>query len=195
MGRSLINNNFVRAARALGAFWAILGVTLILGSAVLRVLPHAEDAFRSGLSPLEWVVLIIWSLFMLVGEGYRGFQKQFSPRVAARMWHLLNHGRPVDLVLAPLYCVGYFRATNRRVITSWTLTAAITLIIVIVHYFPQPWRGILDTGVVLGLLYGLVWVYVFTIQTLKNKAYLVDPEIKNFTKPKIAPKTPVRPLK
>ena len=160
-----------------GAIWGILGVTLIIGSAVMRILPHAFDAFNVGLSPLEWIVLTLWSVFMVVAEGYRGFQKLFSPRVVARARHLINHGRPLDLILAPIYCMGYFHATRKRIITSWSLTAGITLLIVVVHYISQPWRGIIDSGVVLGLLYGLIWVYIFTIRTLQSHSYIVDPEV------------------
>ncbi len=167
----------MKVAHIFGAIWGILGVTLILGSATARVLPHVFDAFKVRLSPLEWIVLILWCVFMVVAEGYRGFQKLFSPRVAARTWHLVNHGRPIDLILAPLYCIGYFHTTRKRMITSWSLTVGIALIVVIVRYLPQPWRGIIDTGVVLGLLYGLIWVYVFTIRTFKSHTYVVDPEV------------------
>jgi hypothetical protein len=167
----------LKGTHILGAIWGILGVTLILGSATARVWPHVSDAFNVGLSPLEWIVLILWCVLMVVAEGYRGFQKLFSPRVAARTWHLVNHGRPVDLILAPLYCIGYFHATRKRMIASWSLTAGITLIVVIVRYLPQPWRGIIDSGVVLGLFYGLIWVYIFTVRTFKSRMYIVDPEV------------------
>ena len=160
-----------------GAIWSILGVSLIIGTAIMRVLPHVFDAFNLGLSPLEWIVLVVWSAFMIVAEGYRGFQKLFSPRVAARTWHLVNHGRPVDLILAPLYSAGYFHATRSRMITNWSLTAGIVLLVAIVRYLPQPWRGIIDSGVVLGLFYGLIWVYIFTIRTFRSRSYIVDPEI------------------
>ena len=176
----------MRIIHVIGAIWGILGVTIILGSAIIRVYPHVLDAFNVGLSPLQWVVLFLWSIFMLVAEGYRGFQKLFSPRVAARTWHLVNHGSAIDLILAPLYCIGYFHATRKRMITSWTLTAMITLIVVVVRYLPQPWRGIIDNGVILGLLYGLVWVYIYTVKTFKNRIYLVDPEIHKKVAPSIS---------
>jgi hypothetical protein len=154
-----------------------LGITLILGSAIMRILPHIFDAFDLRLSFLQWITLILWCVFMVIAEGYRGFQKLFSPRVAARALHLIKHGRAVDLILAPLYCMGYFHATRKRIITSWSLTVGITLLVIIFRYLPQPWRGIVDSGVVLGLFYGLVWVYIFTIRTFKSRTYIVDPEV------------------
>lgn len=163
--------------RKLGAVWGIVGITLILGSAIFRVWPKAVDAFHVGLNPFQWVVLVLWVGFMLISEGYWGFQKQFSPRVAARMWQLAQHGQTCDLWLAPFYCVGYYGSTRRRMITSWSLTAGITLIIVIVIHLSQPWRGIIDCGVALGLLYGLISVYAFTWRTLHNRTHVADPEV------------------
>ena len=167
----------MKKARILGATWGITGITFLIGSAIVRLLPRVFDALHMKLTVLEWIVLVVWVAFMLVGEGYRGFQKQFSPRVAARMWHLTNHGRTVDLWLAPFYCVGYFQATRRRKISSWSLSAGIVLLILIVVHFSEPWRGIVDCGVVLGLLYGLVWIYVFTGQTIRSHSYVADPEM------------------
>lgn len=167
----------MKNARVLGAIWGILGVSIILTIAILRVTPHVFNAINIGLSSLQWVVLVIWSAFMLVAEGYRGFQKNFSPRVVARAWYLINHGKKVDLTLAPFFCMGYFHATRKRIITSWSLTIGIVLLIVGVRFIAQPWRGIIDSGVVLGLLYGLVWVHIFTVRTLIGRSYLEDPEI------------------
>lgn len=144
----------------LGAIWAAVGITLILGGAIFRVTPRVFDAFDVGLSLWQWVILVAWVGFMLVSEGYRGFQLKFSPRVATRMWYLYQHGRTLDLWLAPLYCIGYYGAPRRRIISSWLLTIGVALIIIVVSQFTQPWRGIIDCGVVLGLLYGLISVYV-----------------------------------
>lgn len=174
----LEKDEVLKIVRLTGSVWGIVGVSLLIGSAMVRVLPHAVDAFKLGLTPMEWILLLIWSGFMLITEGYRGFQKLFSPRVASRAWYLVKLGRPFDLIMAPLFCMGYFRAPRRRIITSWTLTLGIILIIAVVHFLSQPWRGILDCGVLLGLGYGLVWLFVFVIITIKRRDYVVDPEVK-----------------
>jgi hypothetical protein len=163
--------------RAAAALWAVGGVTVIIGGAIVRILPHALEALRLGLNPAQWVIVSVWSAGMLVGEGYRGFQKQFAPRVAARLWRLLQHGTAIDMVLAPFYCIGYYRATRRRMIISWSLTTAIVGLIVIVRLLSQPWRGIIDIGVVLGLVYGLFCTYVFIGLTISRRPPLADPEI------------------
>lgn len=169
--------NPLKLPRTIGAIWGILGVVLILGSAIIRILPHVFDAFQLGLTFFETIVLVVWVPLMVITEGYRGFQKSFSPRIVSRAWRLTNHGQSIELILAPLYCIGYFHATRKRMITSWSLTSGIILLVFIVHTFPQPWRGIIDSGVVAGLLYGLMWVFIFVIRTSKNPAIIADPEI------------------
>ena len=158
----------MKIMRLIGAIWAIVGITLILADAVLRVAPHVFDAFALQLTPLQWIIMIFWCAFMWVGEGYRGFQKQLAPRFAARLERLIREGRIIDCRLAPLYCLEYYRAPRRRIIGSWALTIGIVTIIVIVRTLSQPWRGIIDSGVVLGLAYGLLWIYICTYRTLKT---------------------------
>jgi hypothetical protein len=148
----------IRTAALIGTAWALIGVVAILGDAIARVWPYTREALRHGLTGPQWVLLIAWVVVMVVAEGYRGFQKRFAPRVTTRGLHLLQHGRGIDLLLAPFYCIGYFHAPRRQIISSWSLTAGITLLIVIVRTFDQPWRGIVDAGVLAGLAYGLAAV-------------------------------------
>lgn len=162
----------------LGAVWGILGISILLGYAIVRVCGHALVAFDMGLTPLQWAVTVAWCLFMLVAEGYRGFQKQFSPRVVARARYLARNPRLIDVLLAPLFCVGYFRATRRRKIVSWSLTLGIILLVAIVRQLPQPWRGIIDFGVVLGLAYGLLWIWIFACVAFSGRRFEVDPEVR-----------------
>jgi hypothetical protein len=150
----------VTAARRIGATWALVGIAALLGDAIARVEPYARRAVQHGLSAGQWTLLVVWVLVMVVAEGYRGFQKRFSPRVAGRWRTLVHEGRGVDLVLAPLYCIGYFHAPRRQLISSWSLTAGIVVLILLVRLLDQPWRGIVDAGVLAGLLYGLVSVFV-----------------------------------
>jgi hypothetical protein len=155
----------VTTGRRIGAAWALVGIVLILGDAIVRVWPYTRDGLRHGLTAGQWAVLVVWVLTMLVAEGYRGFHLRFSPRVAARRRDLLESGQGIDLVLAPLYCIGYFHAERRQVISSCALTAGIVVLILVVHTFDQPWRGIVDAGVLAGLAFGLVSVLVVVART------------------------------
>jgi len=167
----------LRKWRIAGAVWAIVGISILLFTAFTRLMPHILDAFLLGLTPFQWIVLAAWVCYMLVTEGYQGFQKNLSPRVAARMWHLVNHGRRRDLILAPIFCLGYYGSSRKRLITTWTLTIGIIFIIFVVSHFADPWRGIVDVGVVLGLGYGLLWIYIYVWRTIRNRTYVADPVI------------------
>ena len=67
-----------------GALWGVVGVLMLLGSAVYRLSFPARDAFSHDFFWYHWVALALIALFMAYAEGFRAFQQGFSPRVAAR---------------------------------------------------------------------------------------------------------------
>lgn len=168
----------MRVVRKFGAIWGVGGIILLLLDAMFRLSPLAANAFRAPLGVTEWTVLVIWCVFMLYAEGYRGFQKRFSPRVVARAQYIAKEGSLRDIILAPLFCIGYFRAPMKRMIAMYSLTVGIIVLIIIIHQTAaQPWRGIIDMGVVLGLTYGLVWTCAYAVLAYKRRDYVSDPEV------------------
>jgi len=155
----------------LGAVWGVLGVSLLMGWAVVRLTPIAMEAWGMPWGWLEWLVAVPWLIFMLVGEGYRGFQKGFAPRVAARARYLREHPRPVHVLLAPVFCMGFIHATRKRRIVSIAVTSGIVLLILGVRLLPQPWRGIVDLGVVAGLSWGLLAIVGFGLRALLSERF------------------------
>lgn len=109
--------------RLIAPLWGLAGVFFLLGFAVYRLTPKAVEAIGMGLGTWQWTVLTLWTLFMGIAEGYRGFQKRFSPRVAARARYLRDHPSPVRAILSPFFCRGYFHANRRTQLTSISLTA------------------------------------------------------------------------
>jgi hypothetical protein len=161
----------------IGALWGLMGVTLLLLSATMRLTPLALDAFSYHLQMTHWSALAIIVVGMAYMEGYKGFQKGFSPRVAARARYLRDHPRLLHAVLAPFFCMGYFHATRRRKITSISLTLGIIGLVLMVRLMAQPWRGIIDAGVVVGLAWGIVSLLAFSVQALGEDDYPYDPEV------------------
>ena len=149
-----------------GAAWGVLGLTALLAWAIYRVYPFAEEAAKMHWQWYETAFFVFWMIFMIYGEGFKGFQKGFSPRVIARAAHLAKHPVGWHVLLAPLYCMGYIHATKRRRIVALSVTSGIIVLIVAVHWLPQPWRGIIDMGVVAGLIYGVAAMWVFAIHAL-----------------------------
>lgn len=141
--------------RILGYYWGIAGVVLLLLFAVVRLTPHALALQAVNLNAGHWLLLLVWVPFMLYSEGYRGFHLNFAPRVVARARALSDAPRPLLVLLAPLVCMGFIHATNRRKLISLLLTLMIVMFVLVVSRLTQPWRGIIDAGVVLGLMIGI----------------------------------------
>lgn len=139
-----------------GVVWATLGVAGLLLFAIVRLSEKAFAAYAGGLSSGQWGVAALVCLFMAYTEGYRGFQLRFSPRTAARIRYLRDRPDRLNSLLAPLFAMGFFRATRRRLIATWMLTIGIVILVVQIQRLDQPWRGVIDAGVVVGLSWGLV---------------------------------------
>ena len=114
---------------------------------------------------------------MAYSEGYKGFQKSFSPRVVARARYLQNNPRPVHVLIAPLFCMGFFHATRRRMITAYVMTFAIVMAVILFNQISQPWRGILDAGVVVGLCWGIVSIMVYFFQSMTGDEFEFSAEV------------------
>ena len=146
--------------------------------AVVRLTPMALELEHSPMSAFHWMALIFSVIYMAYAEGYKGFHLAFAPRVVARARHLANNPRPLHVMLAPLYCMGYIHATRRRKIISFALTTMIICFVLIARILPQPWRGIVDAGVVVGLSIGVVSILYFLILSSNQPDRLaVSPEV------------------
>lgn len=161
----------------LAVLWGLLGVNLLLLSAVYRLSLRATEAFSQHLGAVHWTMLVVGVAAMAYMEGYRGFQKAFSPRVAARALFLRRHGNALEAVLAPFFLMGYFGATRRRKIVSISLTLGIIGLILLVRLLPQPWRGLLDIGVVVGLGWGIASLWWFTARAFSSPDFDHPPEV------------------
>ncbi len=148
------------AVEKLVAAWGIAWVSLLLGRAIWRLTPWAlepwtEDLMTTG----QKGIYVVWLVANAYLEGYRGFQLRFSPRVVSRAVYLGENPRPLWLILALPFCMSLFHSTRRQMTVSWVFIGALILLIWWVRSLPQPWRGIIDGGVVLGLAWGqlVIW--------------------------------------
>lgn len=160
------------------ALWGVLGILLLLGQAILRLAPVALEPLRDGsLTPALGVLYVVVVVANAYAEGYRGFQRRFAPRVVARALHLAREPRPLHVVFAPLFCMAYFHSKRRARISAWAVTCAVLVAIAVVRHLPQPWRGVIDAGVVVGLLWGVVSVLVLFVASLRGTRAAGDPEL------------------
>lgn len=160
------------------AFWGVLGFAAVVFRALWSLTPVALEPIRAGsMSALQWVLYVSWVVFMVYSEGYKGFQRKVAPRVAARAMYLATHPRPLLVVFAPLFCMGLIHATRKRLIVSWCVLTGIVLLVLVVRQLEQPWRGIVDGGVVAGLAWGLASMLWFFARALQGHPMPVPADV------------------
>lgn len=164
--------------RNIAALWAVVAVVIVLLFAAYRLGHQALIALDMPMSYLQWFLLCLNVIFMAYSEGYKGFQRSFSPRFAARVRYIRKEATFIEMLLAPVFCFGYFGSTNKRLISTYVLTAMIMIMVLFVRQLPQPWRGIVDAGVVIGLLWGSVSLIAFVVKALTDEKYPYSPELR-----------------
>lgn len=161
----------------IGALWGLTGLALMLVFAILRLFPYVVEAMSLQLAWYHWLALFVNILFMAYSEGYKGFQQGFSPRVAARARHLQLNPRPLPVLLGPLFCASYFDSPPRRKLSILIVTSAIVLLIVLVSHLSQPWRGIVDAGVIVGLGWGVLTLIYYGAMALTQAEFHYSPDL------------------
>ena len=157
--------------------WGFIGISLVFGGAIYRLGLISLDTFSYSLEWYHWAALVFSVIFMGFAEGYRGFQQAYSPRVAARLLFLKNNVTPVRLILAPLFCMGFFDIKKSRMIISYCLLVGIVILVQLVHLLEQPWRGIVDCGVVVGLTWGSISIVLFILKAFFTDRFEYSPEM------------------
>lgn len=170
--------NVHRAANGLTA-WGVIGCMLLISSGVYRVVPHAIEPIwpEYTLTAWELVLYVGFIVFQAYTEGYRGFQKGVVPRILARAQWLTDHPERVHPLLAPLFVTGLFGMAKRALIVRYVFIFIIIGVIVAMKFVPQPWRGIVDGGVVIGLAWGVAAMGVGLIQMFRGSVPDADPQI------------------
>ena len=180
MNETTQNTSYLnRTLGTVGTLWGVAGSITLLSFALTRMTKPMLEAFSGAyeLGVWHYVVGGLWVVFMGYSEGYKGFQKGYSPRVASRALYLRDKCTWVRLLLAPLFCLGFINSTKRRRIVVYVLLIVITLIVVLFKYIPQPWRGVLDLGVVVGLSWGIIATLVFLVKFWMAEKVEFDPEV------------------
>lgn len=160
------------------ASWGVAGVLALLGQALYRLTPIAVEPLLDGsLTVFQAVLYAFWVALNGWAEGYRAFQKRFSPRVVARAFYLADNPRPLFVLLAAPFCMSFFHATRRGKIVAWGILAMIIVLVTLVRHLPQPWRGIIDGGVVVALAWGVVTILFYYFRALGGHRSPVTPDL------------------
>ncbi len=160
----------------IGAVWGILGLSLLLGRGLACLVPYVLELSEFSMLWYHNISFAGCVIGLGYAEGYKGFHLRFSPRVAARALYILRNPSPMHVLFAPLFCMGFFHATCARKIVAFSLTGMVVGLIFLVGKLSQPWRGIIDAGVLLGLGWGLVSVWYYSYQAFFGKSFNINPE-------------------
>jgi hypothetical protein len=71
----------------------------------------------------------------------------------------------------------FIYASKKRIIVSYSILAMVVMFITIAVYLPQPWRPIMDAGVVIGLFWGAMATGWHLLMAMRAGTSLVNPEL------------------
>ncbi|NOY89630.1 MAG: hypothetical protein GXP55_00375 [Deltaproteobacteria bacterium] len=169
------------------ALWGVLWVTALLSQAVMRLLPRAIEPWTEGsMSGLQMALYVGVVVIMAYSEGYRAFQLRFSPRVVSRAVHLGKHPKPLHVVFALFFCMSLFHSTKRQKTVSWFFVFGILALVIMVRQLSQPWRGIIDGGVVVGLGWGIAAIWWIFARALMGHPAPEPPDLPEGVRPATA---------
>lgn len=158
------------------ATWGVLGVLLMIGNAIKRLMPIALQPFYSSdFTSTQWTLYISWALIMSYAEGFKGFHQKFSPLVVRRSFTLEQNVSLLNVLFAWAYSMGLYSATKKRMIVSWAITGGVMLLVILVKSLTYPWRSIMDGGVVAGLTLGSLSIVYHYVLAMCGRLPDVDP--------------------
>lgn len=152
------------------AWWAVAGVVLLFANAVLRLGARGVITMMSGMSWSQWLALVLLTAVFVYGEGVRALQMKYIPRLLARVQQVRGERRLLPRVLAPLHALMLVYAPAGTLVRAWAGIIAITLAVVIVRGFPEPWRGIVDFAVAAALAWATIVLISGAFRVLRGEA-------------------------
>ncbi|CAM9460000.1 unnamed protein product [Chrysoparadoxa australica] len=164
----------------LASAWGVLSVLAILANAIRRLAPIAAQPLSAGsnaLTTLQWVSYVGFVAIMVYAEGYKAFQRKFSPMVVKRALTLDESPGVLKVLLAGPYSMGLFHATKKRKIVSWSLTFTVVILIACIKKLPYPWRSVVDAGAVAGLSWGAVSILIIWLRAMCGTVPEIDAQL------------------
>jgi hypothetical protein len=151
------------------ALYAFLVILFILGGAVAGCAAVGLGVREVRLTTLQLVALGWVLVFFAVVEGYLGFHRSWAPATARRCILAgfaatmpCSAASVSTALLAPVFAMGFFFASTRRLAVSYLLVTFVIGVVIAVKQCPEPWHMIIDCGVAVGLGLGTIsFVYYF----------------------------------
>ena len=142
----------------LARFWGVGGILGVIGYGVFQLGQRAAQVPSYELMWYHWGVLVLTTAALIYVKAYKAFYRSLAPRIAARADQVRRHPTPLRVLLAPLYCMGYFDVDPGTQLRMVVITLAMILLVVIVSLVPEPWRAILDIAIAVALALGFGFI-------------------------------------
>jgi len=172
-------------------FWSLFFWLSMLLGATHGMISKSLIFYRSSGKTFEDYLLYFFTvLFFARYEAYQGFQNGFSPVLVLRTYELSTISNKthschclIHFLLAPFTSAGFLFATRERLITSWSV---LIFVLVLVYLLELPimnqkdakpgengfhllmWHASIDTGVAVGLLWGVVTICYWTVRLARG---------------------------
>ena len=164
--------------RTIAAVWGVAGV-IILFSPPSSVWFGPQQTLLMlssiGITGSSWCwSWLSWFTWKATVPSKRDFHRGLQQErvISGRTIHLCTH----YLRRSSAWPIFMHRKEESSVSGS-SVTAGIIVLVLLMRFLPQPWRGIIDAGVVMGLSWGLVALLVFSIQALTLDTFDHSPDV------------------
>lgn len=175
----------------IGGLWGILGISWLFSMALYRLLPYMLELFDMPLDIVQGVALVFSLGFLGYGKGNLILRLRLAPRFAARVVYLRKDPTVLRVIFAPIFCMGFFYATRYRRNMSYAISIMVISLIFLVSQLEQPWRGIIDAGVVFGLVIGLISIWFCSFKAFFSNHSDASPETPD-SGPLVIPKVAIK---
>lgn len=152
------------------AWWAVAGVVLLFTNAFIRLGARGVVTMSAGLTGSQWFALVLLTIAFVYGEGVRALQMKYIPRLLQRVRDVRHERRLLPRLLAPLHALMLIYAPARTLMRAWAGIAAITLAVIIIREFAEPWRGIIDFAVAAALAWATLVLVARAFSMLRSDA-------------------------
>lgn len=142
------------------SLWGVFGVAAAMGGGAVVLFPDWNEVVSNG-GYFAFGLLAFWLTTLAYFEGYRGFYRFFSPMVVRRSRELEHQNKPVYVVLAPLFCIGFLGSSLVRKMQQLMVVLVIATLVFALTLVSLPWRWMLEFVVALNLFEGMFSVMWF----------------------------------
>lgn len=154
--------------RSVAGHWALIGIALLLGKAVMRLGWRGWIVLSDGVTAFQGFVAVLLVGAFLYGEGMLALERRWVPSLLHRVDRLPDEGNRWNRLGAPLYAMSLIGAPAKTLVRAWAGVGAIVVAVLVVRALPDPWRAMIDLAVAAALAWGLLALVRAVVRSYSN---------------------------